>query len=100
MFFMQIINFLARIDQQAEIFHSRLSKHYCNIKSVSIINIHFSQGNHIFLERIDQQAEIDHSSLSEQYSNIKSITMIHIHFFQRNSIVFSKDRSASRDLSF
>ena len=40
-----------------------------------------------------------HSSTSKQYSNIKSVLMIKLHSFQDNNMIFSKDRSASRDLS-
>ena len=34
--------FLARIDQQVKSYHSRSSKQYSNIKSISIIKLHFS----------------------------------------------------------
>ena len=53
-----------------------------------------------FLARIDQQVEIFHSSSSKQYSNIISISIIKLIFSQRNNLICSKDRSASRKLSF
>ena len=75
-------------------------KHHSNIKSISMIKLHFFNIIIWFLARIDQQAEIFHSSLSKQYSNIKSTSIINIHVFQHNNMIFSMDRSASRDLSF
>ena len=106
-FFMQIIWILARIDQQAEILPRTKPRtgtlrttakkrqtsqlrctilystvQYSNIKSVSMINIHFSNEIIYFLARIDQQAEIYHSRLSKDYSSIKSVSMINIHIFQ------------------
>ena len=39
-FLNEIIRFLARIDQQAEHFHSSLSKQYSHIKSISMIKLH------------------------------------------------------------
>ena len=44
-FFMQIVWFLARIDQQGKNFHSSLSKQYSNISSNHVIKLHFSQRN-------------------------------------------------------
>ena len=83
-----------------------LLQQYCmystvyTVRSKSMTNIHFFKRNKIFLARIDQQVKSYHSRSSKHYSNIKSISIINIHFFQYNNMIFSKDRSASRDLSF
>ena len=95
-----IIWFLARIDQQVIRYHSRLSKQCSILRSISMIKVHFSDIIIWFLARIDQQAEIYHSRRSKYYSNIKSISNIKVHFSQRNNMIFSKDWSASGQLSF
>ena len=97
---MHEIEFLARIEQQVEIFHSSLSKQYSNTKSILMIKLHVFMQIIQFLARIDQQVESFHSSLSKQYSNIRSKSIIKVHLFQANNIFFSYDRSASRKPSF
>ena len=46
-FFNEIKCFFSKIDQQAEIFHSSLSKQYCNITSISIIKLLFKKYNNM-----------------------------------------------------
>ena len=56
-------------------------KQYPNIKSISMINIHFFSETIYFLARIDQQVKSYHSRSSKQYSNIKSVSIIKRHLF-------------------
>ena len=53
-----------------------------------------------FLARIEQHLQISRSSLSKHDLNIRSNPIIKLHLSYRNQMFFSKDWSASRNLSF
>ena len=61
---------------------------YTNIRSISIMKVHFFMQITWFLARIDQQAESYHSVSSKHFSNIRSILIIQLHFSQRKNVIF------------